>query len=495
MSESVHGGRVGGLLGNSSVYMASNMLQRGLAFVLIPLYAAYFSAAEFGAMDMLYQAVLTGSILISLGLPQGLLRGFFPPGSAGSMPDAERRLLMGALATLMVILTGLATTALLLCANPIARALFQGHGKAEWVRLAAWLLLAVVMQQLPLQLYKTLGRSRIFAAWSLASFLLVAAGNLYLIVDRHWGLEGMLWGNILGVGGTAIGLWILMLPRIRFNFGWRRLGPLFAFGLPMLPNLLCRKVLETANRYLLPLTWGLSEVGLFSMGARVSSILDFLLLVPFLYAWQPFFYSLAGSKDAPRTIARVTHYYLIVLLTACLALQCLQEPVLAFLGRGKFAGAGPAASWMLLAVLCNGLQYCVSAGIHLRKKLVAEMLLMVAAGAVGLGLNFLLIPRWGAAGAAAATAAGYLLYLLASFWLAQSVYSVPYLWGRGVWVALPAVGACAALWACPGAAARGIILVTYLIMGPLTDLLRHGELAALATGMNRRLRRVAVDPA
>jgi len=433
-------------------------------------------------MNLLYQLAVTLSLFASLGLPQGLVRGFYlVDNSKQSRGEAilqaeEQRMLLGALVTFLMPLTVLITVIMLVFANPISLALFHTEGKALWVRLTAWLYLALIFQSLPLQLYKTQQRSRLFAAWSLAAFALIAAGNVFFIVVLKWGLPGMILGNLLGVGGTAILLTAKLISQVRFNLEWNRLKPLFAFGLPMLPNLLSRKVLEVASRYMLPYWFGLSEVGLFSMGARVASIVDVMLLIPFLYAWQPFFYSLSNKTDAPQIFAKVTHYLFLLLTSMFIALQVFQAPLLQFLGRGKFNAAGPIVSFLVLAAFFNGLQYCVSAGIHLKKKLPAEMIIMACVAVTNLFLNFLLIPRYGAVGASVATAVAYFLYLVGSFFLAQRFYPVAYLWRRGSKVLALAGCAFAVLQIWDGMAAQLTCLLAFLILGPIWDLWRNGEI-------------------
>jgi O-antigen/teichoic acid export membrane protein len=483
-------GRIAGLFGHSAVYAGANVLQRGLSFMLIPIYAKFFTTAEFGAMDILYQMVLIMAIAACLGLPQGLVRGFFPPNGIPASEE-ERKSQLGALATLLVPLTAVWALAAHVLADPLSRILFHGEGKADWVRLAAWLFLATTLNHLPLQLLKTIGRPAAYAGWSIACFVLSAGGNLYFVVTRTLGVEGMLLGNVFGFGVTAVGMWLTLMGGIRPNFRWVWLRPMFVMGLPMVPSMLCRKVLETSSRFILPVTWGLSEVGIFSMGARLSSVLDILVLTPFLYAWQPFFYRQGSAPDAPQLFSRVTHYILIGLAGLLVLLQCVQGQILQFIGHGKFAGANPVATWLAIGVAFNGMQYCVSVGLHLRGKLVAEMGIMAFSAAVSLGLNFLLASRWGAAGAAASTAAGYAIYLVASAWLANRVYPVPYLWGRGAWIFLTALAAGWAVSQSQGAWAKSSVLAAFLVFGIGTDLWKHGEIAAIL----RRLQRARSGPA
>ncbi len=461
------------------------MLQRGLSFLLIPVYAKYFTTAEFGAMDILYQMALILAIAGSLGLPQGLVRGFFPPNAAPASEE-DRKIMLGALVTFLIPVLTVCALAVHVLAAPLARILFQGEGKVEWIRLASWLFLATALNQLPLQLLKTVGRPAAYAGWSLACFVLTAGGNLYFVIARTMGVEGMLLGNLVGFGATAAGMWLTLLAGIRLNFRWDRLRSILALGLPMVPSMLFRKILETSSRFILPAAWGLSEVGLFSMGARLSSAMEILVLTPFLYAWQPFMYRHGQAQDAPVLFARIAHYVLIAMSVLLVLLQCVQGEALRFLGHEKFGGAAPVATWLAIGVACNGVQYCVSVGLHLRGKLVAEMGMMALSAAISLGLNLILGPRWGATGAAASTAAGYAVYLVLTAFLSQRVYPVPYHWGRGAWILLTGLAAGLSVSLAQGPLTKAAAFAALLVFGVGTDLWRHGEITRMIRGFKTR---------
>ena len=132
-------GRLRQLFGNSALYAGSNLLQRGVGFLLVPLYARYFSRAEFGAMDQIVQGTLILILLTSLGLPQGLVRGLH----LETRDEEERRRMIGALVVFLVPVALLASAALLLARAPLARAIFNGEGEARWVALGAALYLSM----------------------------------------------------------------------------------------------------------------------------------------------------------------------------------------------------------------------------------------------------------------------------------------------------------------------------------------------------------------
>ncbi|HYV85000.1 MAG TPA: oligosaccharide flippase family protein [Patescibacteria group bacterium] len=468
-------GRLRQLFGHSALYAGSNLLQRGVGFLLVPLYARYFSRAEFGAMDQIVQGTLILILLTSLGLPQGLVRGLH----LETRDEEERRRMIGALIVFLVPVALVVSAGLLLARAPLARMVFHGEGEPAWIALGAALYLAMSLYQLPLELLKIRLQARRYVAWSIATFLAIVAGNLYLIVGRGLGLAGMLIANAAAYALIGSILWSRTIGSIRLNAEFARLAPLLAYGLPMLPSLLCRKVLDVADRYMIPWYHGLDVLGIYVMGAKVAAIVEALLLVPFLYAWQPFFYSLSDDDEAPRTFARVTQAVALLLGLLFLSIQAAREPILELLGRGKFAGAGGVVTLLMLAVVCNGLQYCVSAGIHLRRKLTQEMGIMAAAAGVNLVLNLILIPTLAGTGAALATLAAYAFYLAGSFVLAQRCYPVPYAWGRLANVAAQTGLAFAVLTQVEAPALRAAVVAVWIVTCPLLDLSRHGDLRAL----------------
>ena len=467
-------GSLRGLFRSSSIYALSNLLQRGAGFLLVPLYAHYFSTAEFGAMDQIYQGALLLILVTSIGLPQGLVRGIH----LDTETEEERRRLVGALVAFLVPVAVLAAALLVAWRQAVARLLFRDAGEPAWIALGAGFFLALSLYQMPMELLKVRRRAAHYVAWSLSTFVLIVAGNLYFIVGRGMGLKGMLLAGILAYGGVAAALWARSLGAIGWNLEFRRLAPLFAFGLPMLPGLLCRKILEVADRYMIPWYHGLDELGIYVMGAKVAAIVEVLVLVPFLYAWQPFFYSRAGDPAAPRLFARATHAMALLLAALFLSVLAARDVILEVLGRGRFAAAGPVVSVLVMAVMCNGLQYCVSAGIHLKRRLVPEMFIMVGAAALNLILNVVLIPPFRGMGAAIATLAAYAAYLAGTFVLAQRSYPIRYPWGRIANVALQTLAAAVVLAFTGPLALRLAIVGIWVVTCPVADLARHGELGA-----------------
>lgn len=410
------------LAASTVLYAVSNLFQRGLMLILLPLYARYFTKAEFGAMDLIYQAVLVLIILSSLGMPQGLPRGFNTAGAT----DADNRKLIGVLTAVLIPSLVIVSAFIFLFSDELSALLFNGEGEVEWMTLSALFFASMVIQQYPLQILKARQSALEYSAWSILTFLIVTAGNVSLIAFYGMGLKGMLIANILGFGLVGLVIFIRSIAWMDFNFEFQRLRPLLQFGLPMLPALLGRKVLEASDRYMIPQYSSLDQLGEYVMGVKIANVIEVLILVPFLFAWQPFFYSISNRADAKEIFARVTFYFFVLSLFVFLSMYAVHREALHFLGGGAYSTSTFVIMCLVVSVLVNGVQYTISPGIHLSSRLVQEAGLMLVAAGLKMVLNFLLIPHFLLDGAAFGTLVAYAFYFFSTFYLSQRLYPISY---------------------------------------------------------------------
>ncbi len=469
------------LFSDSVIYAVANLLQRGMMLILLPIYARYFSKAEFGAMDLLYQGVLILIILSALGMPQGLPRGFHKK----EVTEQDKRRLLGVLTLFLLPISLLVSGLIWLFSDAIAHILFNDQGERIWVELSAGLFMAMVIQQYPLMILKAQQRSLEYSLWSLGTFIIATLANLYLIVVLEMGLIGMLIANTLGFGLIGMVAMFRCLRQMEFNIEWSRLRPLLEFGLPMMPALIGRKILEASDRYMLPHYHSMDRLGEYVMGAKVANIVEILVLIPFLFAWQPFFYSVSQRSDAKSIYAKVTLYFFAILLMVLMGIYIVHGSVLDLIGNGEYNASSTIVMILVLAALINGMQYTISPGIHLSSKLVQEALLMILAAFLNLALNFWLIPPYGGEGAAVATLLAYLFYFCASFILAQCYYPIRYPYKRMLILLLVAVCFMGFIYVVTLIWVQLLLLLFFIVCGPLLDLYRHDR-----NVLNRLLSRV-----
>ncbi len=413
---------IAGLFSNTLFYIVAAFLQSGVSFILIPFYTRAMSKAEFGAMDQIGQAVVLLCLVGNLGLPLGLARGFYLENN----DDKGRRKLVGTLFSFIGLLT-FGISGILICFKPqLSKLLFGNTYRTEWFSFGILVFILSTFQQIPLLVLRTLEKAGLSTMWSLALFIVNACTTVIFVVVLHRGLTGMLCAYCISYGMIMILQFTWFGRYCSLNFEFKRLAPLFAFGLPMLPNMAARNILETANRYILPHYHGLAELATLTMAAKISSIINAMLLMPFIFACVPFIYSHAHDPKSPKMFGRLTYYMSIVLCILFLAIEAFKKPLLAFLGGSQYSDSGPVITVVMIGVVLSGLQNVVSAGIHISKKIPQESAIMVIASLVSVACNFLLIPHFKSLGAASAVTIGFFIFLAGTFWLSQKHYPVPY---------------------------------------------------------------------
>jgi O-antigen/teichoic acid export membrane protein len=225
-----------------------------------------------------------------------------------------------------------------------------------------------------------------------------------------------------------------------FEFNRKLYRAMEHFGLPLLPSILALWVTRFSDRFFIQHFLGSSAVGVYSFGVTIASVL-MLIITAFLLAWPPFAYSIEDDDDARRTYAYVLTYFLFLMIWAAIAFSLLAPT----LGRllGSKAAFHPGARFVpVLAfafVLIAGYEV-VTISIGRVRKTGMNWVITGSGALVDAALNWVLIPRVGAMGAAIALLAGYATMFVGMSWHAQRLFPVPYQWRRVATMLVAGVG-------------------------------------------------------
>ena len=107
------------------------------------------------------------------------------------------------------------------------------------------------------------------------------------------------------------------------------------FGLPLVPSALALWAINFIDRLFLAHYKGQGEVGVYSVGVRVSSAIVFLLIA-FRTAWPAFAYSIEDDGEARRTYAYVLTYLVLITCWVSLALGALAPWIVDLLAAPPF---------------------------------------------------------------------------------------------------------------------------------------------------------------
>ncbi|HYM27152.1 MAG TPA: oligosaccharide flippase family protein, partial [Steroidobacteraceae bacterium] len=292
------------LLAGSALYALGGVATRLIAVLLLPVFTAYMSPAEYGAAALLVTLSALLVPLFSLGLAGSIGISYF--NTPGAQP---RHAVMWSAGWLL-----LASAALLAAVGWVAReplsTLALGSPEIALPTALGFALAAASVLALPWQLKLQFEeRPAAFIAASLAGVVVTVGVSLWLVVVARLGAVGVLTGALAGQAVGALAAFALAagVPVTR------DLGPaargLLRNGLPLVPSFFLVFVLQQGVRWELQWTHGLDALGVYSVGASLGGAMG-VLTAAFGSAWTPFALGHAERQGAAsEVLGRVTLYY------------------------------------------------------------------------------------------------------------------------------------------------------------------------------------------
>ena len=202
--------------------------------------------------------------------------------------------------------------------------------------------------------------------------------------------------------------------------------PLLLMGLGGMIN-------ETFDRFLLKyllapivgMEAALEQEGIYGACYKLS-ILITLFVQAFRFAAEPFFFSQFKAKDKEQTYAKVMSIFIGFCLTMFLGVTLYLELIKGFLRNEAYWTGLRIVPVLLVANICLGVVYNLSIWYKLSDKTKYGAKLAFIGAIITLSVNFIFIPEYGFMAAAWATFLCYFTMMVASYFLGQRHFPVPY---------------------------------------------------------------------
>jgi O-antigen/teichoic acid export membrane protein len=364
-------------------------------------------------------------VLYPLGLRGAVSRSYYEGGS-----DRERRERIGTLWVAMVLFATVFALILDRVGPSVAQALLPEVPFHPYLRLAVWTAFLGVLAHTPQVLLQAQERARAYVLLTLWTALTTTAATVWLVVNGG-GARGYLTGALVGGALAAIPYLALTIGQIRPAFRLGILMPALAFSLPLVPHSLAGWALEMSDRAILTRLLPLRDVGIYSLGYQLGAAMG-LVTTAFNAAWVPFLFGTLRREveQGHPKLARLVTYYAVGLCFIGLGWSLLVKHALTLIVGPEFREAYRITPWVVGGYVLGGLYFIPTNLLFWRQRTRSIPLAAVAAGAVNVGLNLLLVPRFGAIAAAWSTLVAYAVLLIVTWWSAQRVHPFPYEYRR-----------------------------------------------------------------
>lgn len=392
----------------STIYSLGSLGQNALAVILLPLYTSYLSPTDYGILALLELTTRLITRLVSPPINSAFNRFYYKPSYS------ERRgLLLFNLIVALLIKTTLLAALYWLLSGFLLSALFSGDQQLRFVVLLYGTTLVLEpLSELFLVYLRLREWARYFTFVSLAKVILSAGVVIYLLTQQELGLLAVIYGQIFNYLFVIVTILLPVLKELTPQFSLSILKEPLRFGYPLTVSSYSSMLLHSGDRYILNGLTSVSDVGLYSFGYRIATVLDTLLIIPISQAVYPTIYQKENNPEQQKQFIVTTalYYYVIgIFVTLGLSLYA-KEAIMLLASQPEFWPAWTVVPVIAFSYMQNGLGRFFSWGTLLRNKSRHLSIMVLVSAVANIGLNLILIPVWGIMGAAFATLFAYLIW-------------------------------------------------------------------------------------
>jgi O-antigen/teichoic acid export membrane protein len=412
------------LTSNAGVYVFGSILQKAVAFLMIPLYTRFLTPEDYGITGVALAVGSVLSVVLGFGISSSVLRQYH---DYKDNPEQLKKYITTTFVFLILVAGSLAV-ALHVFGGAFWRLAMSGEVPfAPYIQIAVWDGFGVVVAQVALSLYRTQQKAGAFMFGQVGDTVLTHALTILFVVVWHLGATGILLGSMVASGLTAIVLSALLLRKwFSVHLEWKYLWIGLAFGIPLVPHSLSTWIMTSVDRLLLEPRVSLSELGMYTLGYQIGQVMA-VLVSGFNFAWAPYYYNLVKTDpNATERIKHISELYLGVMGGICLVGVLFSPEILRIMAPQQYQMATRYVPLVLFSYLFNGYYYFASMPLFYFKKVHIIPLATLSSALLNVLLNLWWIPIWGALGSAWATFVVYVCVAIIAFVLGRRWQKIDY---------------------------------------------------------------------
>lgn len=414
------GSKLSSFIKGSSILVLSNVCLKAINFFLLPVYTSNLTPSMIGVSDSI--TTLTGIILplLTMGLDSAFSAFYF------EKSDADRSKKVFSTLTWTFLLLGCVPLLLMLAAPLLSELLFHSPQYSYIVRFAM-ISVSFNLWYLPYSLELRLkNRMFLYGLSNVIVSLTMVLLNIWFVTVLHLGESSLVLSTMIVHAENLLLLlfFVKTKPPLKW-FDAALLRQMLVFAVPLIPMTLMVWVLSLSDRYVLLHFWGEAEVGLYGIGLRFTNLMNVVISAVSM-AYTTFAFSSKEDKNS-----KLQYYYIyniesFLLIGIAFTVGLFGKEIVHLMTADSYGASYVALRDLMFSQAFYAMTSIVGYGIYFEKKSVYSLIAVSAGAVLNLGLNFILIPRYGIAAAALTTLLGYALNYFLTLAFSEKLYPCEY---------------------------------------------------------------------
>jgi O-antigen/teichoic acid export membrane protein len=414
------------LVKSSGIYALASTIPPLVSLGLSPFLTRHLSPSDYGALTLLNSFISLAAGVTQLGLGSAFFRAY----SYDYTSEDDRRAVLSTANTLLCLVSIITVVGVTLLAPSLANLLLGRSSYRNLIVLAAGV---VLLQNLAVPAFAWLraeSRPLFYSLLAIANILILLIANIVLVGVFSLGIVG----SLIATGSGYVCVTLCMIPlvfiragiKLRFDIA----RSMLAYGVPLIFNVISYWALQVLDRYLLSLLGSLSQTAEYAVAYTLGSALSVIVISPFGLAWPTVLFSIAKRKDAAQIFQHLFRWFSMFLLFAAFGLSLAATILLKWLFPVVYHSAAPIIPVVSVSLAFYGAYYVFVTGINIKRKTWLIGVFSTIAALINLALNLVLIPRYGAMGAATSTLLAYIALAIVAYIVNQSIYPISFEIGK-----------------------------------------------------------------
>jgi len=430
------------LAGQTAVYGVSSIVGRLLNYLMVPLYVTVFAnTSDYGVVSELYAWIAFLMVFLTFGMETAYFKFL------SDYPVEKRKSIFRNSLLCVLSVNGVFLLLILVFSGPIADVmLFSEH--PEYIVLLGLIVTIDAVSALPLAKLRAEERAKKFAGIQLTGIAVNIGLNLVLMLvvfdpetqDPAVGIRYILIANLISSLIKPAFLYKDFL-RLKWIWDFTLVRAMIKYSLPLAIAGFAYIINETFDRILLKhvtyhsvsgemtekaaLLYAESQVGIYSASYKLAMLVT-IFLQAYRYAAEPFFFAQAKQKDRNNTYVKVMNYFVGAVLLCFLGVSLNLDIFKYFIPNSAYWEGLKVVPILLMANVFSGIYINQSIWYKLSGQTKFGAYIAMGGAVLTITLNFVFIPVYGYMACAWATFIVYGGQMVASYFLGQKHYPIPY---------------------------------------------------------------------
>ncbi|MCF7805435.1 MAG: polysaccharide biosynthesis C-terminal domain-containing protein [Candidatus Marinimicrobia bacterium] len=415
---------------HSLIYGIGNVLKNASGFFLLPLYTSYLTVGEYGELEIFIISITVLVRILQLGFGSALFKYYsYDVEESTASSYRQNKILITSSFLFLVLFSLGCITGIALFRESISQLLFQTQEYANLVGVSLGIVFFQLLLIIPLSYLRIQNRSVLYSILNIAQFLVQVGLIIYFVAFLNWKINGVLTGRLVTtILFTLIFIWVIRNELVpRFSLG--KIKEMLEYGIYLVPVSISSLVLMMSNRYFILFFRDADEVGIFSVGNKIATIL-FLGVNAFQVAWPAFMFRIKEYENAKQIYSRVITYYVAVFVFIFLTIQLFSKELVLLLSNPDYLYAMIIIPILSLSYLIYGFFYVGTIGINIYKKTYFQTIAIVIGAVANFGINLWATPQFGIIGTAMTFLFSTTVVSALAVFFSQRIYRISFEWIR-----------------------------------------------------------------